>query len=153
MSRVVVGATRPSPRRQHMKTTTLAPKQAAAVSHLPGRPADLLPADDADHFPVLDRDQIDRDIVGGAKAFKELLQNASLDWHHWSSTILGLRGLRSLALAPLGCISKIKVTACYFDPAETGESVMNRHDRNVLGALKGCLFHHWARRWGLERGL
>jgi hypothetical protein len=46
---------------------------------------------------VLDRAAIDRDIAAGAKAFKELLQNAALDWTHWSATILGLRGLRSLA--------------------------------------------------------
>jgi hypothetical protein len=47
----------------------------------------------------LDRAAIDRDIAAGAKAFGELLRNAALDWTHWSATILGLRGLRSLAFA------------------------------------------------------
>jgi hypothetical protein len=52
-----------------------------------------------DSPPELDRAAIDRDIAAGAKAFKELLQHADLDWNHWSATILGLRGLRSLAFA------------------------------------------------------
>jgi hypothetical protein len=50
----------------------------------------------------LDRVAIDRDIAAGAKAFSELLRNAALDWTHWSATILGLRGLRSLAFAKAG---------------------------------------------------
>jgi hypothetical protein len=53
--------------------------------------------DDSADDPVLDRASIDRDIAAGAKAFRELERNASLDWTHWSATILGLRGLRSLA--------------------------------------------------------
>jgi hypothetical protein len=59
---------------------------------------------------MLDRDQIDRDIVAGARAFQELLHNANLDWCHWSSTILGLRGLRSLAFAKAGT-SNMKLQA------------------------------------------
>jgi hypothetical protein len=50
----------------------------------------------------LDRAAIDRDILAGARAFQELLRNANLDWTHWSATILGLRGLRSLAFAKAG---------------------------------------------------
>jgi hypothetical protein len=45
----------------------------------------------------LDHDAVERDILAGAEAFKDLLRNASLDWNHWSATILGLRGLRALA--------------------------------------------------------
>jgi hypothetical protein len=55
-----------------------------------------------DDIDTLDRAAIDRDIAAGAKAFTELLRNAALDWTHWSATILGLRGLRSLAFAKAG---------------------------------------------------
>ena len=58
--------------------------------------------DDPSDVAVLDRVAIDRDIAAGAKAFQELLRNASLDWTHWSATILGLRGLRSLAFEKAG---------------------------------------------------
>ena len=58
--------------------------------------------DDDTEKNELDREAIDRDIAAGAKAFAELLRNASLDWTHWSATILGLRGLRSLAYARAG---------------------------------------------------
>jgi hypothetical protein len=53
--------------------------------------------DDPSEADALDRAAIDRDIAAGAKAFQQLLKNATLDWTHWSATILGLRGLRSLA--------------------------------------------------------
>ena len=46
---------------------------------------------------VLDKAAIEQDIEAGAKAFRELLKNADLDWTHWSATILGMRGLRALA--------------------------------------------------------
>lgn len=55
-----------------------------------------------DDTAVFDKEAIDRDIAAGAKAFRELLNNASLDWAHWSATILGLRGLRTLAFAKAG---------------------------------------------------
>jgi hypothetical protein len=59
--------------------------------------------DSVDDTPAeLDRAAIDREIAAGAKAFQELLRNASVDWAHWSATILGLRGLRSLAFAKAG---------------------------------------------------
>jgi hypothetical protein len=58
--------------------------------------------DDPGDEPVLDRAAIDRDIANGAKAFRELLSNAALDWTRWSATILGLRGLRALAFAKAG---------------------------------------------------
>jgi hypothetical protein len=51
---------------------------------------------------ALDRAAIDRDIAQGAKAFGELRKNVATDWTHWSATILGLRGLRSLAFAEAG---------------------------------------------------
>ena len=57
--------------------------------------------DDTDNQP-LDRVAIDRDIAAGAKAFGELLHRASVDWTHWSATILGLRGLRTLAFDRAG---------------------------------------------------
>ena len=56
---------------------------------------------------VLDREALDRDIEAGAKAFRELLRNADLDWTHWSATILGMRGLRSLAYAKAGTLPNI----------------------------------------------
>jgi hypothetical protein len=55
-----------------------------------------------DDAPELDRAAIERDISNGARAFQELLKNAALDWAHWSATILGLRGLRSLAFVKAG---------------------------------------------------
>lgn len=63
-----------------------------------------MPTDDTDDTenPVLDRAAIDRDIAAGAKAFGELLHRASVDWTHWSATILGLRGLRTLAFDRAG---------------------------------------------------
>src|SRR5262245_14513258 len=45
---------------------------------------------------------IEHQIAEGAKAFKELQQNAALDWTHWSATILGMRALRTLAFAKAG---------------------------------------------------
>ena len=66
-----------------------------------GRPADHVPEsqpeNDPDDSPVLDRAAIDRDITAGAKAFNELQRHADADWTRWSTVILGLRGLRSLA--------------------------------------------------------
>jgi hypothetical protein len=61
--------------------------------------------DDNDENSPLDRDSIEREIAAGAKAFKALLDNASKDWTHWSATILGLRGLRSLAFEKAGTAS------------------------------------------------
>jgi hypothetical protein len=57
---------------------------------------------DDNDAPELDRTALERDIAAGAKAFGELLRNASVDWTHWSATILGLRGLRALAFARAG---------------------------------------------------
>jgi hypothetical protein len=59
-------------------------------------------SDDPQTDQVLDKAAIERDIAAGAKAFQELLRNASLAWTHWSATILGLRGLRALAFAKAG---------------------------------------------------
>ncbi len=51
---------------------------------------------------VYDKDEINRDIAAGQKAYRELMNNASLDWTHWYAAILGLRGLRTLAFDKAG---------------------------------------------------
>jgi hypothetical protein len=58
--------------------------------------------EERDDIPEFDKDEIKHDITTGAKAYRELLQNAKLDWTHWSAVILGLRGLRTLAWAKAG---------------------------------------------------
>ena len=76
------------------------PLEIPAAPCLVGQPASSPHRDDPGD--ELDRAAIDRDIANGAKAFRELLNNAALDWTHWSATILGLRGLRALAFAKAG---------------------------------------------------
>jgi hypothetical protein len=59
---------------------------------------DTTRTDDEDYTEVvLDRGAIDHDIATGAKAYEKLLRSADQDWTNWSATIVGLRGLRSLA--------------------------------------------------------
>lgn len=58
-----------------------------------------------DEMEELDHVAIERDIVAGAKAFGQLLKHSSRSWTFWSATILGLRGLRTLAYAQAGTSS------------------------------------------------
>src|SRR5215471_12703685 len=56
-------------------------------------------SDGDDDEQQFDMDAINDDIAAGAKALSHLLTHAADDWHRWSITIRGLRGLRDLALA------------------------------------------------------
>jgi hypothetical protein len=58
--------------------------------------------EEQDDIPEFDKDAIKHDITTGARAYRELLQNAKLDWTHWAAVILGLRGLRTFAWAKAG---------------------------------------------------